>query len=99
MFTRIKRKLLLFPRVADSRSFLDEFVCVVAVYDDEQRRIRYTKAETQRDDALHATNYGRACRVANAEGRSQLRQSPITRALLVLIRVVIRSALWLNLEH
>jgi len=29
----------------------------IAEYDDLQRAIRYTKPETQRDDAMHATNY------------------------------------------
>ena len=56
MFTRIKKRLLLFPTLAESNSFLDEFSCVMAVYDEENRRIRYTKADPHRDDALHATN-------------------------------------------
>jgi hypothetical protein len=43
--------------VADVGSFLDEFACEVAEYDDQQRTIKYTHPETQQDDALHATNY------------------------------------------
>jgi hypothetical protein len=57
LFTRIKKRLLLFPNVGESGSFLDDFTCVVAVYDPEARRTRFTRAETHRDDALHATNY------------------------------------------
>jgi hypothetical protein len=37
--------------------FLDEFACESAVYDDQQRTIKYVHPETQPDDTLHATNY------------------------------------------
>jgi hypothetical protein len=47
----------LIARLSETSSFLDEFTCIVAVYDEENRRIKYTKAGTHRDDALHATNY------------------------------------------
>jgi hypothetical protein len=57
LFCRIKKQLLRFPRASESGSFLDDFLTVVAVYDDEMRTIRYTKPETLRDDALHAVNY------------------------------------------
>jgi hypothetical protein len=57
LFGRIKKNLLRFPRVTESDSFLDEFTCVVAAYDDQMRRVRYIKPESSRDDALHATNY------------------------------------------
>ena len=52
-----KKRLLLFPRVRLSGTFLDEFTCELAVYDDEMKTVRYTKPENLRDDALHATNY------------------------------------------
>jgi hypothetical protein len=57
LFTRVKKRLLVFPRVEDVSSYLDEFACEVAEYDDQQRAIKYTHPETQQDDALHATNY------------------------------------------
>ncbi|MCA9087232.1 MAG: phage terminase large subunit family protein [Planctomycetaceae bacterium] len=57
VFTRIKKHRVEFPRLEDSRSFLDEIWCEVAEYDDHQRTIRYTHPETQPDDTLHATNY------------------------------------------
>jgi len=57
VFGRVKKKMLLFPRVQDCGSFLDEFACEVAEYDDFHRSIRYTHPETQPDDCLHATNY------------------------------------------
>jgi phage terminase large subunit GpA-like protein len=57
LFARIKKKALLFPRVAESGSFLDEIGCELAEYDDANRCIKYIHPETQPDDALHATNY------------------------------------------
>jgi len=57
VFSRIKKKLLLFPRAAECGSFLDEFTCELAEYDDHTRTICYTHPETHPDDALHATNY------------------------------------------
>ena len=54
---RIKSGMLGFPRVADCGSFLDEFTCELAEYDDHTRTIRFTHPENQVDDALHATNY------------------------------------------
>lgn len=57
VFGRIKKQTLLFPRVADSGSFLEEFACEIAEYDDQLRSIKYTHPESQPDDALHATNY------------------------------------------
>ena len=57
VFARIKEKLNLFPREQDCGAFLDEFLCVVAEYDDYKRNIRFTHPETQHDDALHATTY------------------------------------------
>ena len=58
LFGRIKQKELMFPRKEDVGGFLDEFACEIAEYDDEMHRIKYTHPESQRDDALHATNYG-----------------------------------------
>jgi hypothetical protein len=57
LFARIKRRQITFPCRGDMDEFLDEFACEIAEYDDQQRAIKYTKPETQRDDALHATNY------------------------------------------
>ncbi len=57
LFSRIKKKMLLFPRTEDCGTFLDEFTCELAEYDDYSRTIRYIHPETQMDDALHATNY------------------------------------------
>jgi hypothetical protein len=47
----------LFPRAQDVGSFLDEFACEVAEYDDQNRTVRYSHPETKPDDALHAANY------------------------------------------
>ncbi len=49
--------MLHFPRVQDCGTFLDEFVCELAEYDDHSRTIRYTHPDGAPDDALHATNY------------------------------------------
>jgi hypothetical protein len=57
LFSRIKAKQLTFPRVADSGSFLDEFICELFEFDEEMRVGTYTKPDGVRDDALHATNY------------------------------------------
>ncbi len=56
-FTRIKRQMICFPRTADCGSFLDEFACEFAEYDDINRTLKYTHPATQQDDALHAANY------------------------------------------
>jgi len=57
MITRIKRQTFLFPRLAESASYLDEFACELAEYDDVMRTIKYTHPSTKPDDALHACNY------------------------------------------
>ena len=57
IFTRIKKLRIRFPRVEDSGSFLDEIWCETAEYDDHNRTIKYTHAETQPDDTLHSINY------------------------------------------
>jgi hypothetical protein len=57
VFSRIKKKMLIFPNVRESGSFLDEFACEVLEYDDDQRAGRFVHPETMPDDALHATNY------------------------------------------
>jgi hypothetical protein len=57
LFSRVKKEMLLFPRVADCSGFLDEFACETAEYDDINRSVRYSHPEGQQDDALHATNY------------------------------------------
>lgn len=57
LFSRIKKQMTLFPRVEDCGSFLDQFVCEVAAYDEYSRTIRYVCPESQHDDALHSLNY------------------------------------------
>jgi hypothetical protein len=57
LFSRVKKQKILFPRVEECGSYLDEFACEVAEYDDKSRTVKYTHPETQQDDALHATNY------------------------------------------
>jgi hypothetical protein len=56
-FSRIKNLMLHFPRVQECGTFLDEFVCELAEYNDYSRTIRYTHPDGVPDDALHATNY------------------------------------------
>jgi hypothetical protein len=56
-FSRIKNLMLRFPRLQECGTFLDEFVCELAEYDDHSRTIRYTHPDGVPDDALHATNY------------------------------------------
>jgi hypothetical protein len=57
LFSRVKMKLIRFPRVTECGSFFDEFTCVLAEYDDDMRMVRYTKPDDRRDDAVHALNY------------------------------------------
>jgi len=57
VFSRVKKKMILFPNVREIGSFLDEFACEVLEYDDDQRAGRFVHPETMPDDALHATNY------------------------------------------
>jgi hypothetical protein len=57
VFSRVKKKMVVFPHVRESGSYLDEFACEVLVYDDDQRTGRFDHPETMPDDALHATNY------------------------------------------
>jgi len=57
LFTRVKKQSLVFPGLEQCGSFLDEFACEVAEYDDINRTVRYSHPQTQPDDALHATNY------------------------------------------
>jgi hypothetical protein len=57
VFSRVKKRSLLFPRVQDSGSFLDEIGCEIVEYDDSNRSIPFTHPASQPDDALHALNY------------------------------------------
>lgn len=57
LFSRVKKQTILFPRVSDSSSYLEEFACEVSEYDDVNRSVRYSHPETMPDDCLHATNY------------------------------------------
>jgi Phage terminase large subunit (GpA) len=63
LFGRIKAQLLYFPRLQECHSFLEEFACEVAEYDDVNRVTKYTHPATKQDDALHATNYALALAV------------------------------------
>jgi hypothetical protein len=65
VFSRVKKRTIIFPRGAESGSFLDELACEVAVYDTDNRTLRYTHPETMQDDALHATNYALLLGVRN----------------------------------
>jgi hypothetical protein len=68
VFTRIKKHLTLFPRVTDIGTFLDEFICERAVYDEEMRTIKYTKPENLKDDSLHSTNYAQLLALRMLQG-------------------------------
>jgi hypothetical protein len=57
VFARVKKRMLLFPRVQDCGSYLDELGCEVAEYNDSARSIKYSHPDSQPDDALHALNY------------------------------------------
>lgn len=57
LFSRVKKRLIRFPRVEECGTFIDEFACEVAEYDDVNRTVRYSHPTNQQDDALHATNY------------------------------------------
>jgi hypothetical protein len=57
VFSRVKKRSIVFPRLEDCGAFLDEFACETAVYDEINRTIRYMHPETMPDDALHATTY------------------------------------------
>ena len=57
MYSRIKKKQMIFPRVEQCGSYLDEFAAELAEYDDFTRTVRYTKPDGMQDDAVHATNY------------------------------------------
>jgi hypothetical protein len=57
VFTRVRKQSIRFPQLSEMREFLAEFACVVASYDGAMRSIKFTHAESQRDDTLHATNY------------------------------------------
>jgi len=73
-FARIKKKMIDFPGVQACGTFLDEFTCELAQYDDQSRIIRYTHPDGAADDALHATNYLEALGLrmlhSAAQGRS-----------------------------
>ena len=57
LYSRIKKKTMIFPRVDLCGSFLDEFAAELAEYDDITRTVRYTHPDGMQDDAMHATNY------------------------------------------
>ncbi len=57
LFSRIKKRLLLFPAAQECRTYFPDFTNVFAEYDDHMRSIKYCHCDGQPDDALHATNY------------------------------------------
>ena len=57
LYSRIKKRQMIFPRVNQCGSFLDEFAVELAEYDDITRTVRYTHPDGMQDDAVHATNY------------------------------------------
>jgi hypothetical protein len=64
LFTCVQARKLVFPRVQDCGSFLDEIYCEVAEWDEYHRDLKYVHPLTQQDDTLHALNYALqvACR-------------------------------------
>jgi hypothetical protein len=57
LFSRVKKKMIRFPRIEDSATFLDEIACETYIHDNVNRTIRYTHPENIQDDALHAVCY------------------------------------------
>ena len=57
VFGRVRKKQVFFPRVEDCGSYLDEICAEVAVYDDHNRTVKYSRDAGQCDDSLHALNY------------------------------------------
>ena len=57
LFSRVKKRKIMFPSVNETGSYLDEFACEVAEYDDINRTVKYSHPEPLQDDAMHATNY------------------------------------------
>jgi hypothetical protein len=68
VFTRVRKRTILLPQLSDMREYLPEFSCVVAIHDAAMRSIKFTHAESQRDDTLHALNYALLMAV-HARGR------------------------------
>jgi hypothetical protein len=52
LYSRIKKKQIIFPRVDQCGSFLDEFAVELAEYDDITRTVRYTHPDGMQDDAV-----------------------------------------------
>ncbi|MFZ5832241.1 MAG: hypothetical protein ACOY3P_19320, partial [Planctomycetota bacterium] len=57
LMSNIKKRWIQLPQKEECGSFLDEICCEVAEYDDASRSMKYTHAENQPDDTLHALNY------------------------------------------
>ena len=70
-FSRIKKLMLHFPRIQECGTFLDEFVCELAEYDEHARTIRFTHPDGVPDDALHATNYLQQVGLRSVHARQQ----------------------------
>jgi phage terminase large subunit GpA len=56
-YNLVRKGFVEFPRVSECGWYLDELCCELAEFDDKKRRIRYTKPDNLRDDALHASTY------------------------------------------
>ena len=83
VFSRVKKKMVIFPNVRESGSFLDEFACEVLEYDDAQRSGRFVHPETMPDDALHATNYAAARGCEGVSGAETLYGGLFLRLMVV----------------
>ena len=57
LFHWIRKRRVEFRCLQDVRPFVEEFLNVIAEYDDYHHSIRYSKPETQRDDVVHSTLY------------------------------------------
>ena len=57
LFHWIRKRQIEFRCLPDVRPFVEEFLNVIAEYDDYHHSIRYTKPETLRDDVVHSTLY------------------------------------------
>jgi hypothetical protein len=57
VFSRIKKRTLLLPKIDEMSPFVSDFTCVLAEYDDYHRTLKFVHPDGQTDDAVHATNY------------------------------------------
>lgn len=57
LYSRIKKQQMVFPRVEQCGSFLEEFAAELSEHDTYTRGVKYTKPDNMQDDVMHATNY------------------------------------------